>query len=278
MRKIVAAAFTVSTLCGTQASYIVKIPLDNNIQYYKWSVTEAVFSEWTNNGSAYGCSNWSPSPTSITISELFIQTATDCSQDQVRTVQDMEVDEISGSTRSVGEPYTQYRTIGAISTRDAVGSLENWVSIEPEYSLWVNSGDLYGCSWSPLTSTVASGKTFTQNGTNCKQDQTRLRQDREQEMTTLQTRNNGDLITEIQTLTGLTSQRTATGTYTSSSTASCKFSEANPRYYWLEYPSGVTIKVWDSKVVGNNDGYGYARAVYQRTSSDGIKYYSLCRA
>lgn len=274
MKNIVAAAFTVSMLCGTQASYIIKIPLDYNIQFYKWSGTEPVFSEWTNDGSAYDCSNWSPSPTSIAIGKLFIQTATDCSQDQVRTVQDMEVDEISGSTRSVGEPYTQYRNIGAISTRDAIGSLETWVSIEPEYSLWANSGGLYGCSWSPLTSTVASGKAFTQNGTNCKQDQTRLRQDREQESNTLQTRNNGDLITETQTLTGLTSQRTATGTYTSS----CKFSETNPRYYWLEYTSGTIIKVWDSKVVGSNDGYAYARAVYQKISSDGIKYYSLCRA
>lgn len=212
MKRIAIATLTFLTLGLTQASYTVKIPLDNKIKYYQWSGTEPVLSEWINDGDIYDCSNWSPPPTSITIGELFIQTATDCRQDQIRNVQNREIDRVSGAIRDSGEPYTESRTTSVSDTRDAIGSLENWAATTPIYTEWVNSGGIYGCSnWTPDPATVTTGQSFDQTATDCKQNQTRSRQEREQETTTLEIRNKGTAIAEIQTITVL-STRSATGT------------------------------------------------------------------
>ncbi|MDV8122747.1 hypothetical protein R4K50_31930, partial [Pseudomonas aeruginosa] len=212
MKRIAIATLTFLTLGLTQASYTVKIPLDNKIKYYLWSGTEPVLSEWINDGDIYDCSNWSPPPTSITIGELFIQTATDCMQDQIRNVQNREIDGVSGDIRDSGEPYIESRTTSVSDTRDAIGSLETWAATTPTYTEWVNSGSITACTnWSPAPSTVTVGQSFTQTATDCKQNQTRSRQDREQETTTLDVRNKGTAVTETQTIT-VSSTRTATGT------------------------------------------------------------------
>ena len=108
MKRIAIATLTFLTLGLTQASYTVKIPLDSKIKYYQWSGTEPVLGEWTNDGDIYDCSNWSPLPTSITIGELFIQTATDCRQDQRRTVQNREIDGVSGHRNTIGKPQDNH--------------------------------------------------------------------------------------------------------------------------------------------------------------------------
>ncbi len=83
----------------------------------------------------------------------------------------------------------------------------------PVYSEWVNSGALAGCSnWTPDPSTMTAGAVFTQNATNCTQEQTRTRQDRKQETTLLMYRNVGMAVNEGQTLSGLSSSRGAVGT------------------------------------------------------------------
>lgn len=89
---------------------------------------------------------------------------------------------------------------------------ENWQSYDPEYSAWVNSGAIYSCTnWTPDPSTVTAGQTFNQTATDCQQDQSRSRQDREQETTTKVIRNKDTAVTETQTIT-VSSTRNATGT------------------------------------------------------------------
>lgn len=87
---------------------------------------------------------------------------------------------------------------------------ENWQPYTPEYSEWVNSGEVTACSWEPATSTVVSGQPFTQTATDCQQLQTRNKQEREMDSVTLTIRNVGDPVTEIQSIT-VSSTRSAIG-------------------------------------------------------------------
>jgi len=177
-----------------------------------WTATTPTYTSWVNSGAVYGCTNWSPATSTVTIGQAFTQTATDCSQNQTRTRQDREAETTTGEIRNVGTPVTETRTIAASSTRLATGTKETWVATTPTYTAWTNSGSVTGCTnWSPATSTVTIGQAFTQTATDCKQAQTRTRQDREVETTTGAIRNVGSPVTETQTIT-VSSTRQATGT------------------------------------------------------------------
>lgn len=212
MNILVKLIFLLLFISTSQAGYTIKVILDNEVKYYNWLETDPIIGEWENIGIIYDCSNWSPETSTINIGQSFTQTATNCNQDQTRTVQDKEIDEISEAIRDNGEPYIESRTITINDTREAIGTKETWVAITPTYTEWVDSGSVYGCSnWSPDPSTVNSGVSFTQTATDCSQDQTRLRQEREQETTTNEIRNNGPQVTENTTIAA-SSTRTATGT------------------------------------------------------------------
>ncbi|MCT8186346.1 hypothetical protein KY380_26765, partial [Pseudomonas sp. HD6421] len=212
MNKLTIAILTTIITGAAQAEFTVKIPIQqNNVTFYSWITTDPVFGEWENTGDIHSCSNWAPSNSDITVGKSFTQTATDCKQNQIRTVQDRQIDELSGSIRNIGEIYSQMQVITVSSTQEAVGSKESWVATTPTYTAWVNSGAVTGCTnWSPATSTVTTGQSFTQTATDCEQAQTRSRQDREQETTTNAIRNKGTAVTENQTITA-SSTRSATG-------------------------------------------------------------------
>lgn len=89
---------------------------------------------------------------------------------------------------------------------------ENWIDVSPIYSSWINNGAMYDCSnWSPDPSTVTINESFIQTANDCKQDQFRTRQNREQNTTTLVIRNKGSEIIENDTINML-SDRTMIGT------------------------------------------------------------------
>lgn len=196
------------------ANYTMKIPLQNekHVNFYNWITTDSSFGEWENTGNIYSCSNWLPSSSDITVGQSFTQTATDCKQNQIRTVQNRQIDEVSGNIRNIGELYAETQVITVSSTQEAVGSKESWVATTPTYTAWTNNGAVTGCSnWYPAPATVTIGQYFTQTATDCQQPQTRSRQDREQETTTLAYRNKGSAVTESQSIT-VSSSRSATGT------------------------------------------------------------------
>lgn len=171
-----------------------------------------MFGDWVNIGNIYDCSNWSPSSSTITTGQSFLQTATDCKQAQTRSRQDREVETTTGSIRNVGSTVTENQSVTISSTRAAVGTKETWAATTPTYTTWVNNGAVTSCSnWSPSPTTVTIGQSFTQTATDCKQSQTRNKQDREQESTTLEIRNKGIAITENQ-IVSATSTRASTGT------------------------------------------------------------------
>lgn len=89
---------------------------------------------------------------------------------------------------------------------------ESWRVTDPLYGEWINVGGIYGCSnWGPDPSTQTIGVTFDQTATDCKQDQTTTKQEREQETTTLVYRNVGEPSIESKTI-AVHSSRKVTGT------------------------------------------------------------------
>jgi hypothetical protein len=207
-----------------------------------WMTASPFFTEWVNEGGIYECKTWSPDPSTVAVGQAFTQTANDCKQNQTRTRQDREQEVVTLEYRDIGDPVLESRIIAASQSRASVGSKETWIAATPVYGAWANSGSVYGCSnWSPDPSTVNSGVSFTQNATDCKIDQTRSKQDREQETTTLAYRNVGSVQTETQTLTGQASSRQAVGT---KSARVCLYDDSfNPNYHSY-YTNGSYAFLW----------------------------------
>lgn len=177
-----------------------------------WTVTTPVYTDWLNSGDLQSCSNWSPSPSTVAINVPFTQTATNCTQFQTRDRQNREQETNTLEYRNVGEVIVEQQTISATTTRESKGTKENWTASSATYTTWINTGTISSCTnWSPAVNTVKIGVTFTQTATDCKQSQTRNRQDREQETTTLAFRNVGSPVIENQTIT-VNDTRSATGT------------------------------------------------------------------
>lgn len=91
---------------------------------------------------------------------------------------------------------------------------EEWKKLDEKLVIidWINSGDVYDCTnWIPETSTIDWNEKFTQTTDECKQKQTRIVQEQEQEINTLEIRNVGSQITETQDIV-VSSNMTAYGT------------------------------------------------------------------
>lgn len=177
----------------------------------EWATTAPSYGDWEDVGAIYDCSNWSPANSAVTVNQPFLQTATDCKQDQIRSVQPREKELYSGKVRNAGYPYEMSQTVSVSTTRDAVGSLETWSPIAPTYTAWTDTHPLYDCtSWSPAGSSKTASGTFAQSAVDCKTDQQRLRQDREQETTTLSLRNMGAPVVETRTLSNQHADRNYT--------------------------------------------------------------------
>lgn len=106
---------------------------------------------------------------------------------------------------------------GSISIKPRTPSLpaESWRVTDPLYSEWTNKGDIYGCNWTPAASLVLRDEPLNQTAIDCKQDQIRTKQDREQETTTFAFRNIGTPTTENKTTNSISDRtKTAIGTAT----------------------------------------------------------------
>ena len=165
-----------------------------------WSKIDAYATDWANIRAEYGCSVWSPDPSTQTIGSAFLQTQS-CSQDQERTVQQRQQNIKTEVIRDVGAAQTENRTLSPSRTRDAVGALETWITTSPTFSDWEAVSGAHNCSnWSPSPSNYTQSVTFNQNATNCVVDQARIRQEREQETTTGAIRDSGSPTPESRQL------------------------------------------------------------------------------
>lgn len=246
MRKSILAISALSFISITQAAYTIIIPMEQSrggalpngsinitprtpgLPVENWQPAEPIYGEWVNVNDIYGCSNWTPATSTQPIGVIFQQTADDCKQDQTTTKQDREKETTTLAYRNVGQPTTETKSIPAHSSRQATGTKEDWQPAEPIYSEWTNKGDIYGCNWTPAASLVLRDEPFNQSETDCKQDQTRTKQDREQEIATLAFRNIGTPTIENKT-TNAVSDRTQTAT----GTATCIFNQSGINTQWL---------------------------------------------
>ena len=178
-----------------------------------WTEIEPVYSSWINDGLPYDCISWTPDSNTVTYGDVFVQSSLDCKQDQSRTVQRRESHNTSGEIRNKGNIITEIDTLtGQPHSRNQTGTMETWVPTVASYSEWVNFEELYDCTnWTPDVYDINSGVEFEQTATDCKQDQTRTRQDREQGNVSFEIRDVGEPIEETQTLTDQENVRDAIG-------------------------------------------------------------------
>jgi len=128
---------------------------------------------WSDTGSHYDCDTWTPSPSTINYGDSFTQTR-DCLQNQIRSrnVYDVWTD----GNETLNRVETENQTISEQESQSAVGT-KNFKDTEraDPWSSWTDVNGHYSCgSYSPSTSTVNYGQSFTQTRS-CKQDQTRNR-------------------------------------------------------------------------------------------------------
>ncbi len=164
--------------------------------------------------------------------------------------------------------------------------VENWQPAEPLYSEWVTAND-NGCyNWAPVASTMLKDEPFNQTTTDCSHYQTRTRQDREQETTTLEYRNVGE-----PTIIG--QNNTYSATRTATGTASCSYSRSVnrvPDTYWFAGTSsssdaylvkvnGVQIKAADGYYTTSFtlNGIRYKRGTILKDSTAGYNSYEVCK-
>ena len=162
--------------------------------------------------------------------------------------------------------------------------VENWQPAEPLYGEWVNNGAVYGCSnWAPDPSTQTIDVTFDQTATDCKQDQTTTKQDREQETTTLEYRNVGLPVPANHTIS-VNSSRTATGTasclYNNSSSGI--FSEKVNSYWYASAIQNFLLVVVNGEIIKHQTDYTSTSitvkgVIYKRGASIKDSYYEVCK-
>ena len=114
-------------------------------------------SDWSNAGSRNYTSSWEPNIIGQTSD--FTQTRS-YTQEQERTISEREENQLTGAIRVVNST-TETQTITGQESRNVTVS----------ETAWQNVGSVFSCSaWSPATSTVDEGQTFTQSR-DCLQEQ-----------------------------------------------------------------------------------------------------------
>jgi hypothetical protein len=177
-----------------------------------WAAGTALNSQWVNTADPAVCSTWTPDPATISEGTLFQQTSADCKQNQISTSQPREQNSVTLAYRNVGAPQAMAQVATVAMTRTATGTKAVWFAAAPLTSPWVNTADAAVCStWTPDPTTITAGTSFQQTSVDCKQNQTRTSQSREQNSTTLEYRNVGVAQTLSQVVT-VTMSRMATGT------------------------------------------------------------------
>lgn len=263
MKKIIIISLATLVIGYVQADYKITIKLEDHIKFSKWSFTDPLLGDWVDIGEIHDCYNWTPETSSITINQGFTQISNDCKQNQSRTVQDRKLDTLTGSVQNVGSPYTETKQITAMSSRESFGIKKTWITASSIYTDWVNTGDLRSCSnWSPSTTSMTIGQSFNQTATDCKQDQNRFKQEREQETTTFEIRNTGTATVENNTIT-VSNTRNAVGT------KDCRYDRYS--YNWNYATTLATTITWNGQVVFY-DNWTPEASYYPSVDVNGFRY------
>lgn len=194
----------------------MNVPIAKGLIASKWSSAPSEYSSWVDTHDAPVCTLWAPDPSTIVVGTAFVQTSSDCQQNQQRTAQAREKNSITQAYRNVGAPHLEYQAITVSQTRSATGSYVDpgvWTIATSIVSGWTNVGTPTACTnWSPAPSTITNGQSFQQTATDCQQAQQRTVQAREQNSISHDYRNLGSLQQENHAIT-VSQIRSAVGTY-----------------------------------------------------------------
>lgn len=125
------------------------------------------WTNWTLINEPTNCDPWMPEPSAINMNKAFMQTA-ECDDNEIRTKTTTNYYS-DGQVIEIVEP--EYREVLVDISQESKGTKNYIVKTENDYGNWVDVGEHYSCSsWTPKTSTINSGVSFTQKR-NCKQKQ-----------------------------------------------------------------------------------------------------------
>lgn len=88
-----------------------------------WNDIAPLVSEWKNKGSEYDCSQWAPSPETVTLGQTFNQSQ-NCKQDQERTVQQRQQNDTTLAIRDVGAPAVERQVLWKEYSQEAIGTMK----------------------------------------------------------------------------------------------------------------------------------------------------------
>jgi hypothetical protein len=137
------AAATKTLNSNTRYSNLMSVVV-NVVQ--TWVATTPTYMAWTNSGALYGCTNWTPDPSTVNSGTTFTQNATNCNQAQTRTRQDREQETTTSEIRNVGVEVTENQTlINQANSRSAIGTKVTAVclydeSYAPNIFIWYETG------------------------------------------------------------------------------------------------------------------------------------------
>jgi hypothetical protein len=120
--------------------------------YQNWTAAASTYSAWTTNNTVLG--TWTPAASSQTSNFTQTQSVT---YNQSRTVQPRQYDTVTGAYRNSGSTTTEYQDVAGTSNTRTVTVTAGTATDTNQHS---------SCgTWSPATSTVNSGQSFTQTRT-----------------------------------------------------------------------------------------------------------------
>lgn len=182
------------------------------------SQTYGAWSNWTNSGDVYGCSSWSPEPSTVCSGSTFTQART-CSQNQIRN-RSVTAVWASGATSSAGTE-SGVQTISAGQNQSSSGTKNCWAPAASELTAWSTYSTDYS-TWSPAATTQSSNFNQTREVTAY---QEQYEQKREYHSGTGTYRNVGTPVRTTRAVSGGTESRTVvvsnSGWINSGSTYNC---------------------------------------------------------
>lgn len=103
----------------------------------KFTPTDPLISEWYDVGNPYNCNNYAPNVGDYSYGVKFTQTATDCSLNQERTIQNRQISSRTNEISNVGEPTTEQQTLTDQSnSRESTGTRYNYILYVGSYTAW----------------------------------------------------------------------------------------------------------------------------------------------
>jgi hypothetical protein len=200
----------------------------------KWEETTPTYTTWEDTNALYGCTSWSPDPSSISSNTTITQSTSTCSTDQQRSRQDREQEFYTEEIRDIGALITENQTLKNLTATRAYNVT---------FGDWANSGALSCGSYSPSTASVNYGQSFTQTSS-CQQPQSRSRNE-----SYVDVQSGSTVAMPVKTETknvATSSTRSAVGTYqnwVSSSSSYSSWSNSSSVYgcsSWSPDPGTVT--------------------------------------